>query len=145
MKQNYFVYNGKKYYSGTILHVLKISDISYKMYRTNAEFLWYDTETKEYNIKIYDKEYTYNEKRFYNAFVGIYEHTEDVVKTYHKDKRKLTFFEELNIDCLFIAWMWYIFIMVTAIIFYDRIYIWIFASIIFFNYRNKKLKEAGYK
>jgi hypothetical protein len=115
------------------------------MYRTNAEFLWYDTETKEYNIKIYDKEYTYNEKRFYNAFVGIYEHTEDVVKTYHKDKRKLTFFEELNIDCLFIAWMWYIFIMAVAIIFYDRLVIWFLASVVFFSYRNKKLKEAGYK
>lgn len=145
MRQNYFVHNGRKYYSGTIISLLTISNISYSMYKANAEFLWYDTETKEYNVKICGKEYTYSEERFNNAFVGIYDHTEVVVNTCNKDKGKLTFFEELNIDGLFIAWMWYVFIMAVAIIFYDRIYIWIFASIIFFNYRNKKLKEAGYK
>lgn len=145
MKQNYFVYKDKKYYSGTIVSLLKISNISYSMYRENAEFLWYDTETKEYNVKICGKEYIYSKERFDNAFVGIHDHTEVVINKWNKDKKRLTFFGELNVDGLFIAWMWYIFIMVVAIIFYDRFVIWFWASAVFFSYRNKKLKEAGYK
>mgnify|MGYP003292042507 CR=1 FL=1 len=51
----------------------------------------------------------------------------------------------VNIDGLFIAWIWYIAIMLILFIFYDRLVGWIAVSIIFFNYRNKKLREAGFK
>jgi hypothetical protein len=59
--------------------------------------------------------------------------------------KQRTLKDELNIDGLLIAWIWYIFIMVIGTIFKGNIAIWIFTSIIFFNYRNKKLREAGYK
>jgi hypothetical protein len=64
---------------------------------------------------------------------------------YAQENKKHTLTEELSVEGLFIAWIWYIFIMVVAIIFNARIGIWLLASIIFFNYRNKKLKEAGFK
>ena len=53
--------------------------------------------------------------------------------------------DELRIDALCIAWVWYIFIMVIGTIFYDRLMIWGFATFVFGLYRDEKLKEAGLK
>ena len=60
-------------------------------------------------------------------------------------KKKATFKDELNIDGMFIAWLWYVFIMLIATIFKDNIIIWTLTSLIFFHYRKTKLKEAGYQ
>ena len=53
--------------------------------------------------------------------------------------------EEMNVPDLGLAWIWYIIIMAVSFIFTDRLFIWVIASVIFFNYRKKKLREAGYK
>lgn len=145
MKQNYFVHNNKRYESGTIIILSRFDYISRRVCDTKVKFLCHDTETKEYIVEIYGKEYTYTEKFFYDNIIEIYDPNKPIVNTQAANAKTRTFSDELNIDGLFIAWMWYVFIMAVGVIFYDRIGIWILASIIFFRYRNKKLKEAGYK
>ena len=39
-------------------------------------------------------------------------------------------------DAIFVGWVWYIVIMVVGIIFKDRLMIWVFASAIFFLWKN---------
>ena len=89
--------------------------------------------------------YNYPYKEFTQMVVGIQKAAEHIPDDIISEKQEYTFFDELNIDGLFLAWMWYIFIMAIATIFYARIGIWLFASVIFFSYRNNKLKEEGYK
>ena len=59
--------------------------------------------------------------------------------------RPKTIADELTVDSLLIAWTLYIIVMVGAIILNDCIMIWIVASYIFFRYRNKKLREVGFR
>jgi hypothetical protein len=139
MKQDYFVYNGRRYNVGDLIPFMFFDGKIGKLYRTQVEFLYYNTNTKEYFIKVYGKEYRYTETIFYQNICN------PVAPRAPDTHNKFTFSDELNIDGLLIAWIWYVFIMAVAVIFYDRIAIWILASIVFFNYRNKKLKEAGYK
>ena len=145
MKQNYFVHNGKRYDTGTMIVLSRFDYISRKVCNIKSTFLYYNTDTKEYIVEIYGKEYVYTETDFYNDFLHVYEKNKPIANMQNQANVKHTFSDELGIDGLLIAWIWYIFIMAVGIIFYDRIGIWILASIIFFDYRNKKLKEAGYK
>ncbi len=145
MKQNYFVYNGQQYNTGTIITIQFVDCMIKKIYNTNAKFLYYDTEKKEYVVEIYGKEHLYEETLFYRCLRGIANYRAASIIETVTSSQKHTFTDELNIDGLLIAWIWYVFIMAVGVIFYDRIGIWILASIIFFNYRNNKLKEAGYK
>lgn len=145
MKQNYFVYNDKRYEEGTIIILSRFDIYSKMVCDTKAKFLYYDTETNEYIVEIYGKEYKYDIKYFNNSFVRIYDPNVRYTNVKNQQEKSYSFSDELNIDSLLIAWIWYVFIMVVGIIFYERIGIWILASIIFFSYRNKKLKEAGYK
>jgi hypothetical protein len=123
----------------------RFDNISRRVCDVKAKFLCYDNETKIYVVEIYGKEYVYTREDFYDNFLGVYEQKNKIAREFKETSVKHTILDELNIDGLFIAWAWYIFIMVIAALFYDRIGIWILASIIFFVYRNKKLKEAGYK
>ena len=87
-----------------------------------------------------------NDTKYFNdSFVRIYDPNARYGNAKIQSQKSHTFSDELNIDGLLIAWIWYVFIMVVGSIFYDRIGIWIITSVIFFSYRNKKLKEAGYK
>ena len=146
MRQNYFVYNDKRYYAGTIIILSRCDIYSRRVCDTKAKFLWYDSELKKYSVEIYGKEYIYDKESFNEDFIRIDEPKKTVTTMQGEIKAKShTFSDELNIDGLLIAWIWYIFIMMVGIIFYARIGIWILASIIFFEYRDKKLKEVGYK
>jgi hypothetical protein len=144
MKQNYFVYNNEKYNSGTTIVLRVFSCASRSLCDTNATFLYFDTETNKYVVDIYGRTHEYTEEIFYNMLRRIPVERNNIIKEDHAQKTH-TAKDELNIDGLLIAWMWYIFIMAIAFIFYDRIGLWILTSIVFFSYRNKKLKEEGYK
>lgn len=145
MRLNYFIRNGKTYNTGTIIIMRWFSLTSRSLVRTKAKFLYYNTETKQYVMEIYGKEEFYEEDRFNRLFVEIYNQEVERIGHNNNANKKHSFKDELNIDGLLIAWIWYVFVMAVAVIFYDRIAIWIVASIIFINYRKNKLKEAGYK
>lgn len=141
MVQDYFIYNGVKYDAGTVIIIKWCNSITRTVLNTNAIFISYNTENKEYTVEIYGDKYIYAEDIFFKLLCGVVNTNNNVCNkaNYH------TFVDELNIDNMLNAWIWYLGIMAFAFIFYSRISIWIFASIVFFNYRNNKLKEAGYK
>jgi hypothetical protein len=145
VKQKYFIYDGKRYNSGTIVVIKWCNNITHTVCNARATFVDYDTENKEYTVEIYGNKHIYTENNFFKVFCYIVADDVSGNRNISHVPEKHAFTDELNIDGLFIAWIWYVFIMAVGVIFYDRIAIWILASIIFFNYRKKKLKEAGYK
>lgn len=153
MKQHYFVYKDVKYYSGTEILIKQNDVITGRLCNKKATFLYHNTEWNTYAFKINGHTCVYPQKDFFNVFVGVTDcitHEQDATDIMNRhvciqNHNKYTLSKELNIDGLFIAWTWYIFIMLAAIFFNARIGIWLLASVIFFNYRNKKLKEAGLK
>lgn len=149
MKQKYFIHNGKVYYSGTQI-VVKMQDrISGKMTNINAIFEYFNTDKNLFAFTIHNCTYIYPEKMFYQVFVKIgdivIDCCDNVNNNVMPNNQKHTFSQEIAIEGLLLAWMWYIFIMTIAFIFNGRIGIWILASVIFFDYRNKKLRKAGLK
>lgn len=145
MKQDYFIYNGIKCTSGTTIRIKQFNCVTGKLHEANAIFIAYYIDSCEYELKIDNSICMYPQKRFNMVFCGVV--GQNIIKHNQPkiEKKKATFKDELCIDSLLIAWMWYVFIMVVAVIFYDRVGIWIFASVMFFSYRKKKLKEEGYK
>lgn len=144
MVQEYFVYNGKQYNSGTLIYVMWASSITRTMCKTLATFGEHNVDRNIYTFSIDGYMHSRSEVDFYNMLCGIYGEisVNNIGNLIHK---KLTFNDEIEIEGMLVSWIWYIVIMAVAIIFKERILIWVFASIIFFSYRNKKLKEAGYK
>lgn len=145
MKQEYFIRNGIRYDKGTIVILLWFNPYARNVYNEKAKFLYYDTDKDEYTFEIWGQTFTYPQEIFEHKFVEIYDPNKVKAPKAQPQPKQHTFSDELKIDGLAVAWVWYVFIMAVAVIFYDRIGIWILASIIFFNYRSKKLKEAGYK
>lgn len=143
MKCNYFVRNGIQYSSGTMIRLYCYNHIIHTVQLKNAIFVEYDNENKTYIVLIDGKKSEYEENYFNMMFCDII--TESNTHKNATSNKEKSFADELNIDGLGLAWVWYIFIMLVAVIFYDRIVIWVVASIVFFQYRDKKLKEAGYK
>ena len=144
MKQNFVVCKGERYNSGDKINILWYFNGSNNPRNHIGTFVDCDEENNEYRINIDGIIYSFNKICFYQIVKN--KNKQESVLSYNKDiPKKNTFKDELNIDGLFIAWVWYIFIMAIGTIFYGNIVIWILASVIFFNYRKSKLKEAGYK
>ena len=147
--RDYFVYDGKKYNTGTVIYI-KESNL-YAGYDIEEEVVflgYYDIQNK-YVIMSKDGLCFISEENFYKKLICV---TEKMNKNYinwaYKYNEKYvnefkTFKDELNVDGMFVAWMWYIIVMVFALFMNDRIIAWIFASIVFFNYRKNKLKDGG--
>ena len=132
MKQNYFVFNGKKYYTGTVFIVKRLGK------QTEASFVYYDTDRERYMYKINECRYCSPESVFKNEFVSVTNKINNKVSVpLVKTKR------DRNISGLFLGWLWYIFLMLISVIFKDVIGLWIFISIVFFSWRSKKIKEEG--
>jgi hypothetical protein len=140
MTQNYFIYNGTTYRTGDIVKVLWYSVYAPTPKVKEAVFVSCDPEKDEYNFKVDEKMYCYTQKLFCHM---IYQNTERPNMQNKTHLQSRTFVDELNMDGMLIAWIWYVFIMAIGVIFNDRIVLWIAASIIFFNYRNNKLKNGG--
>jgi hypothetical protein len=147
MKQSYFIYKGDKYYSGTTIEINKYDPIFNKNNKINAIFS-HITGDNKYVVKVNNNVFVYTENDFFKILISVINKIEAKNDTYEilnaKDK-KHKFADELNIEGMPIAWIWYIFIIAIGTIFNGRIGIWIIASIIFFNYRNKKIRKAGIK
>lgn len=145
MKQNYFVYNGNKYESGTLIVINYFSYMAGRCYDETGTFLYYDTDEQKYYVEIIGNQYSYTEESFRKSFRKI--RGEIVYHHVHVDKtpKTRTFSDELKIKDLKIAWVLYIFAMLVSVVFYERILAWIFVSLVFFSYRSKIFKAHGYK
>ena len=132
MQRNYIVVHGAKYYTGSVF----IINFRKKMQR--AVFVCYIPETNKIRCKISGSFWFINANDFNNRLVEI---TNEVDRSVHMPiiRKK----HDMEIDGLFLGWMWYVFLMAISTIFYDRIGLWIFISIVFFSWRAKKLKEEG--
>lgn len=145
MIENYFIYNGIKYYSGTIIKIKRFGNAK------EAVFLGYNKNINQYMVRFDTNNTVFYRSDAFNK--DIVEITNRSNKSFidwaqREDERlhpKLTASREVSINGMMLAWIWYVLIMLVAVIFNDRIGIWTFASIVFFSYRNKKLKERGFK
>ena len=148
MKQNYFIYNNKTYHAGTIIIINKFDHVLGTNKQIEATFCYYLTDKDLYVCKVQNAVFNYKPDKFYNAIISVTdkadaEYTNRLCDKTNSNNETRTFANELEIDGMLIAWIWYVFIMALAIIFKDRIAIWIFTSAIFFSYRKKKIKGGS--
>lgn len=136
MKQNHFIYNGHKYYTGTIIKIKSFAngEITGK----EATFLYYNTDNDYYMYTLGNKHISVHSDIFWNNFINV---TDKLNSSAHMPIEK--HFKDTEVDNLFIGWMWYILIMLIAVIFKSAIFIWAITIIIFFKWRKKKIKEEG--
>ena len=132
MKQNYFVINGKKYYTGTVFIV------NYMGRPTEASFICHDIEHSRYVYKIRDCTHHVDPKTFYDKFISVTDKFDDRVKMPVVKTMK-----DSEIDSLFIGWVWYIVLMAASAIFNGAIFYWLLISTVFFSWRKQKIKEEG--
>lgn len=134
---NYFIVNGKSYFTGTVFIV------NYYGKQIEATFVCYNVDTKRYiyiikNGKGNSCRCRVTEKDFYDNLVTI---TDKVNKNVHVPIEKKM--KDSQIDGLFLGWMWYIFLMAISVIFKDVIGLWIVISVVFFSWRHGKIKKEG--
>lgn len=149
--ERYFILDGKRCEYGEIVNIRLGDKI------VPATFIAHVTDRHYYTFKIYNKKYkdghyytSYNIKDFKKALVGYTGEIDDIqlraMPLEHMiGKQNPTFKEELEIDGMLIAWVWYVFLIGITLFFNGQIFYWAVISFIFFDYRRKKLKEEGYK
>lgn len=130
---NYFIVNGKKYYTGTVLAVKELGEI------VEAVFVCtYLTKYTQIVYKIKGKTYFTEISLFMRRLVGITNAVNN--EAYTPQTKHL---KDSDINGLPLGWLWYIFLMAIATIFKENIGLWIFISVVFFNWRSKKIKKEG--
>ena len=140
MNQDYFIYNGIKYPSGTQLKLLRHPYDNLACYDI-VSFIYYSTEhnTVWYKIARTGQNRGCSMEKFLQGFGGV---TGKIDIGIHQPREGRI--KDSKIPKLAIGWIWYIFIMFVAIIFNSSIVIWIVASIVFFSWRRKVIKKEGY-
>lgn len=132
---NYFIVDGNKYYTGTVFKVKYMGKI------VDAVFVCTYFASHVYIVyKIKDCGTQYNTPvdMFKDKFVciaGVVDNETKVPQTKHKRDR--------DVDGLAIGWLWYVFLMAIATIFKENIGLWILISVVFFSWRNEKIKKEG--
>ena len=139
MRQNYFHYNGKQYYTGTVIKLKK----GYSC--LDAVFEWCDPANNTYAYRMLSCIHIVDKEWFNERIVGISKETPKPtpvvsapIKTNICGVPKI---ESNNGDGdfgLVLGWMWYIFLMVLATIFNDNVALWALISIIFFIWKAKR-------
>lgn len=132
MLQNYILLNGEKYYSGSVFIVNCMGKES------EAVLIGYNKEYDSHFFKINNKTCRMKDVVFKNNFVRIADGVNINVHIPTEKKRK-----DLDIDGLFLGWVWYIFLMAISVIFKGAIVLWTIISVVFFSWRAKKIKEEG--
>ena len=133
-RENYITINGKRYYTGTVF----IIDFLGK--RQEASFVFrVVTDLSDVCLcKVGDKRWFINTEQLKTILVSI---ADKIDTSVHMPIEKTM--QDRYIDGLFIGWLWYIFLMGISVIFKDAIGLWVLISVIFFSWRNKKIKEEG--
>lgn len=132
MYRDYFLVNGKKYYTGTVFIVNNMGN------QVEATFVCYDYEHSLYLYEIKGCVWRSGDKVFWRKFINVTNK-----KNYNVHIPVTRTRRDMDIDGLFLGWVWYIFLMTISIIFNDRIGLWILISVVFFSWRKKKIKEEG--
>lgn len=132
MKQGYFIVNGAKYHTGSIFIIKDMGK------NVEASFLYYDTDKQRYFYKIKDCVWNVDNKNFWRMFVSTTDKRDESMRA---PTTKIK--NDIEIPGLFIGWVWYIFLMAISVIFNGAIFFWILYSVIFFKWREKKIKEEG--
>ena len=129
MYLNYFVYNGQKYYTGTVVKlrsgkagsfICRIAERDWSVFKVDGYRMIIPGDCMQSTI------------------VSI---TDQVNKNVHMPVQKT--FKDSDIDGLSLGWVWYIFLMLISILFKDCIKLWIVISVLFFGWRALKIKEEG--
>lgn len=129
MYLNYFVYNGQKYYTGTVVKlrsgktgsfICRIAERDWSVFRVDGSRMVIPSE------------------HIQSTIVSI---TDQVNKNVHMPVQKT--FKDSEIDGLALGWVWYIFLMAISTLFKGNVCFWIAISILFFAWRKKKIKEEG--
>lgn len=129
---NYFVWNGVKYYTGTVI-VVKDGNK-----QVEAAFVCHDKTYNRYVYKIKDWQRMCPPSHFEKILVEVTNKRNDkvrmpVVKT----------LKDSQIDGLFLGWIWYIFLMAVSTIFQYNFLWWALISFGFFTMRADKIKKEG--
>ena len=131
---NYFTVNGRRYYTGTVFFVKEFGKVVEAVFVCCTDFM------KHTHIvyKIKGKTYFTEASMFAKQLVRITDAVDDKVQMPRTQHLK-----DSQINGLPLGWLWYIFLMGLATIFKGNIVLWIFISVVFFNWRSKKIKEEG--
>lgn len=132
MKQNFFVVDEKKYYTGSIFVVKDMGQ------PVEAAFICYDSSCDRYFYKIKDCRYSVRRKQFWQLFVYPTNRVDTNIHMPMIKKKK-----DVEIEGLMLGWLLYISLMAISTIFKGAIILWILHSVVFFSWRAKRIKERG--
>lgn len=135
--RNYFEYNGKKYYTGTIFVMQNING------PCELTFICYNVDRKALICRPPNPRYVHSEVPIWESVFNknLVSITNKIDTSVHSPVEKKM--KDTQIDGLFLGWMWYIFLMAVSTIFKDAIGLWILWSVVFFSWRKKKIKKEG--
>ena len=151
-KQYYFIYNGKRIETGTILKIKPWRNSMGECFVEEIVFEWYVPEIDLYVFR-YTSNYGTKGSGMYGYIFKEYlicptsKMDVYVVRDHNMlmENNNLTFVKELQVDGMAIAWLWYVVLMAVTLIFNGFIVYWVLINLCFFIYRYGKLKEEGYK
>lgn len=133
---NYFEYNGKKRYTGTVI----LTRYSYKKLDYKATFVCYDYVTDQYVLEINKKVAFTNPEGFEKDLIAVTNFIDDTAKM-----PTLRILKDSQIPGLTAGWTWYIVLMLFGVILNCRIMWWAAVSAAFWYLRSGKVKEEGWR
>lgn len=135
MKQDYFIFNGEKYYTGTVFIINHFNNRPVK-----AAFIYYDTDYENYKYKILDCDDTWivNKKQFNKWIVNVTDETDTSVRM-----PQTKYLKDSQVSGMPLGWLWYIVLMLFGVIVKGQIIWWTFVSVVFFSWRRAKMKKEG--
>lgn len=139
-KQFYFIKDGIRYPTGTILHFIGCDRQGHSIVE-NMTFLYVNPNIQWYFLyKESDgKTWIYDTNQFNKKLINIPGMMHRTIRTPTKKYRK-----DSEIEELFLGWMWYIVWMAFATITTSAFAGWILGTAIFFIWRNKIKEEKGW-
>ena len=129
---NYFVWNGVKYYTGTVIVVKDMGR------QTEATFVCYDKTYNYYIYKIKDGRAMRRPDQFEKSLIEVTNKRNDKVRM-----PAVKTLKDSQIEGLFLGWVWYIFLMAVSTIFKCNFLWWTLISFGFFTMRADKIKKEG--
>lgn len=135
MMLDYFMHEGKKYHTGT---VILVENWKFPNYPDKASFICYDTDTQRYVYKIGDCRYRTYEEAFRKELVSVTDEIDPDVRV--PVRRKCS---DWDVPGLPEAWVAYIVAMAISSIFEGNVIFWAIWSLTFYLYRKNKIGNGG--